>query len=345
MRIKPVKKLRGGEKLAKSVLTKDKEVLITEGTILKPEYLDLMSFLGIESVCIEDPYGMYESPHSFISEEKRNKYISEVRRILENHIYQSKKSLIKMKLLAKKIVEDLSEVDKELVVDIEEYQGNLYEHTINVTIFSVMVARKMNLGEESLYQIALGCLLHDLGLRYITVPYMDYDMAIRPISEIFELKKHTILAYSALESETWIDSISMKMVLSHHERKDGSGYPLKQKVKEIECHIIQACDAFECFVSGMECKRMGIQQSMEYLVETSDVLFEGEIVNIMQKMIARYPVGTKVKLNNGEKGIVVSQTNNSIRPIIRILDKEENLMENRYDLEKNKQISILQMEQ
>ena len=58
--------------------TKEKEVLISAGTILKPEYLDLISFLGIDTVCIEDPYMEYESPHHLLPIEKKNEYAEDL---------------------------------------------------------------------------------------------------------------------------------------------------------------------------------------------------------------------------------------------------------------------------
>lgn len=185
--------------------------------------------------------------------------------------------------------------------------------------------------------------MHDLGMRYITVPYINFDMDHRPASEVFELKKHTILAYSALEGEDWISPVSKKMVLSHHERKDGSGYPLKQKTKDIECNILQVCDAFDCMISGMECKRISVQQALETMIEAADLLFERKIVKVLQKIVAYYPVGTKIRLNTGETGIVVCQTDNSIRPVVAVLDQDNQMTEIRYDLAKNKKISILQL--
>lgn len=344
MKIRLVKSLKGGEKLAEPVITAEKETLISKGTILKPEYLDLISFLGIDTVCIEDPFEIYESPHDVISEEKKEEYISYIQRILENHIYHGKDTLEKIKPLAEIMVKDLLEANENIVIDMIERDGNLYEHTIMVTILSVMVARKLKIDEEKIYSIAEGCLLHDLGLRYITVPYINCDFETVSSSEVFEYKKHTILAYSALEGEEWLNAVSKKMILSHHERRDGSGFPLKQKSREIECNILQACDTFDCFISGMECKRVGVQQALEYLVESSDVRYERKVVKILQKIVARYPVGTKVKLNTGETGIVLEQTEDSIRPVIGVLDEKENLTEERYNLIKNKKISILQVE-
>lgn len=345
MKIRLVKSLKGGEKLAEPVITEEKEILISKGTILKPEYLDLVSFLGIDTVCIEDPYQEFEDKHDVISGEKRDEYSETIKKILENHIYHGKESLEKIKPLAEQMVKDLLLADTNLVIDMVERDGNLYEHTINVTILAIMVARKLKVEEEKLYAIAQGCLLHDLGLRYITVPYVNRDMENMSSSEIFEYKKHTILAYSALESEEWLDACSKKMVLSHHERRDGSGFPLKHKSRELECNILQACDTFDCFISGMECKRIGIQEAMEYLVESTDIRFDRKVVKVLQKMVARYPVGTRVKLNSGESGIVISQSEDSIKPVIAVLDEKEKLTDKMYVLSKNKKVLILQVEE
>lgn len=345
MKMRLVKTLRGGEILAEPVITEEKEILIPKGTTLKLEYLDLISFLGIDTVCIEDPFQKYEIPHDVISKEKKQEYIDRIQKILENYIYHGNDILKNIQPLADDMVTDLLSIEENIVIDMMERDGNLYEHTIAVTILAVMVARKLKLEEDKIKSIVKGGLLHDLGLRYVTVPYINSDFDSISSSEMFELKKHTILAYSALEGEDWLDACSKKMILCHHERRDGSGYPLKQKTKEIECNIIQACDAFDCFISGMECKRIGIQEAMEYLVESADIRFERKVIKVLQKIIARYPVGTKVKLNTGETGIVLEQTGDSIRPCIGVIDKKEQMTEERYQLEKNKKISILQVEE
>ena len=72
MKIRLVNTLVGGEILAEPVITGEQETLISKGTVLKPEYLDLLTFLGIDTVCIEDPYGEYEMPHHIFSNEKRS---------------------------------------------------------------------------------------------------------------------------------------------------------------------------------------------------------------------------------------------------------------------------------
>ena len=341
MRIRQVRSLKGGEVLAESVVTEEKEVLITKGTVLKPEYLDLLSFLGIDTVNIEDPYVQFENPHQFMKKEIFSEYVNRVKKILENHIYNGKDGLREIEPLAQDIIHDMMNVDERIVIDFEERDGNLYEHTIMVTFLSIAVAKKLKLSEEEIRTIALGCLLHDLGLRYITVPYINYDPEKRTMTEAFEFKKHSILAYSALEHELWLNDSAKRMILSHHERKDGSGFPLHQKTKEIECNILQVCDAFDCLVSGMECKRTNVQAALEYIIEAADVLYEKKVVKAIEKMIARYPVGTKVRLNTGDTGVVITQTEDTIHPIVAVLNEDETIGENYYNLKKSKNVSIL----
>lgn len=106
---------------------------------------------------------------------------------------------------------------------------------------------------------------------------------------------------------------------------------------------MQVCDTFDCMISGMECKRISVQQALETMIEAADLLFERKIVKVLQKIVAYYPVGTKIRLNTGETGIVVCQTDNSIRPVVAVLDQDNQMTEIRYDLAKNKKISILQL--
>lgn len=100
----------------------------------------------------------------------------------------------------------------DVIVDIKERNSDLYEHTVMVTLLSVLVARKLKLDEKRKYNIAVGCLLHDIGLRFIVTRYKNRKFSNANPAELFEYKKHTILGYSALDEESWIAPISMKMV-------------------------------------------------------------------------------------------------------------------------------------
>ena len=345
MRIKTVNSLCGGEILAEPVLTEKKEILIPKGTELKEDYIPLIQSLGIETLMIEDPYEAFEMPYSIISQSTMECIVSKVRKLMEGHIYKTdNKSMREFEIIANDIVKEVNKISEtDLIIDMKERSSDLYEHTVMVTLLSVFVAKKLKLDSNKLYNVAIGCLLHDIGIRYVTVPYEYRDFSEADQAEIFEFKKHTILGYSALEEESWIPNISRKMILSHHENLNGTGFPMKQKYKEIECKIIQACDAFDCYISGMECKRLSVQDALQKMKENADVLYEKKIVNNLASMIARYPVGTTVKTNSEKDGVVISQTDDPENPIIMLLEEEVLGDNKKMNLMLEKNISILQV--
>ena len=204
-----------------------------------------------------------------------------VRRLMESHIYHDGKSLKKFEIIANDIVNDINDMPYDVIVDIKERNSDLYEHTVMVTLLSVLVARKLKLDEKRKYNIAVGCLLHDIGLRFIVTRYKNRDFSNADPAELFEYKKHTILGYSALDEESWIAPISMKMVLSHHENMAGTGFPMKQKNKELECRIIQACDAFDSLIRGMECKRICVQEAINQIKENDGGRYDNKIIKCL----------------------------------------------------------------
>jgi putative nucleotidyltransferase with HDIG domain len=332
MRIKPISALKGNEILAESITTPEKLVMLPKGTLVKEEYISLIQSLGVEDVMIEDPYEIYEEPTKFIDQNKLTTIINHVQKVMENHIYHTRKSLDDFDAIANEIITEIDMVEENTVVDMNERTANLYEHTVMVALMSVSVARRLRLDRQRQYNIVLGCLLHDIGLRYITANYTDWD-GNDPL-ETFEFKKHTLLGYSALDEEKWIPDISRKMVLFHHERLDGSGFPMRRKNKEIEIRIIQVCDAFDSAISGIECQRVSTQKALIRIQNEAGIKFDPKIVDVLLSMIAFYPVGTTVRLDNEVEAVVVSQTMDPKSPVI---------MELPVNSERKKNIPILQI--
>ena len=174
MKIKSVNELHGGEHLAEPLLTKEKEMLLPKGAMIKEEYISLLESAEIKSVSIEDPYRKYEHAHPIAEENHIQRLTELVQSLMEKHIYHDHKSLLGFEMIANEMVKGLEEVDGQ-VYDLEERKSNLYEHTVYVTLLSMKAAMRLQLENVSLYEIALGCLLHDLGLRYTTVEYTDCE--------------------------------------------------------------------------------------------------------------------------------------------------------------------------
>ena len=290
MGIRLLHDLKGGELLKEPVILEE-EVLVPAGTALKPEYIELLKTLDVETVIVEESE---EPERQFFFQEEREECVERVRKILERHIYgKEKNSLQEIASFADEFIEKASVLDESVSYDYEERQPDLYEHTVMTAALSFIITKRLQIPLKEQKEIVIGALLHDIGLRYITVNYVNQSIEERSDTELFEFKKHTILGYSALESEEWVPMLARRMVLSHHERKDGSGYPLKQKNQEMGCRILQVCDAFDGMVSGMECRRMELNDVLDYLKAQRGILFDEKVVDILLSLIRRKSDGNR----------------------------------------------------
>ncbi len=335
MKVCSIEELVGEEVLAKDIFTPEYQILLSMGTKLKKEYIEKLIELNVKEVWIEE-----SEPHAkrvlILKEEVEETFKHKVKNILEKHTYSHNEELAELCHTADRIITNILEEEQvvEQIYDIKARSSDIYEHSISICSLATVVALKMNMPKHKIHDIGVGCLLHDLGLRYLTVDYTDVDFKECPESEYAEYKKHPIYGYTALRGENWISNASKNMILYHHERLDGSGYPLKATDISKECRIIQVCDAFDELICGIGCKRVKVFEAIEYLKIYKDIKFDGEIVDIFLEFTAVYPAGTVVRTNEKEIGVVLYQNKEfPDRPVLRIIkDKDGNSVDEVKDL-------------
>ena len=320
MKLCKVNDLTGKEILAKDIITPEYKILLSAGTILKQDYIQKLQELDIKDVYIKE-----DEPDAktviILREEVGENIRFKVKNILEKHTYSHNEELVELCQTADNIISNILEEDGviEKIFDIKGRSSDIYEHSINLCSLATIVALKMNLPKQTVHDIGVSCLLHDLGLRYLTIEYENQNLDMLSEAEYGEYKKHPVYGYSALRSENWISNASKNMILYHHERLDGSGYPLRATEIPKECRIIQICDAFDEMICGIGCERSKVYEAVEYLKTFRNIKFDGEIVDIFLQFTAVYPAGSIVKTNEGETGVVLYQNKDfPDRPVIRI---------------------------
>ena len=210
----------------------------------------------------------------------------------------------------------------EKVFDIKERSADIYEHSISLSSLAILTALRMNVDKQVIHDIGVGCLLHDIGLRYTTLDYEGKSMEDMKPEALAEYKKHPVYGYTSVKDEEWISDEVKKIILYHHERLDGSGFPLRLKEAEIplSCQIVAVCDAFDEMICGIAQRRSRVYEAVEYLKSFKNVKYNGKIVDAFLSFTAVYPAGSHVLTNDGEEAIVVSQNKDfQDRPVIRII--------------------------
>jgi len=321
-----VKDLQGGEYLAKPIFLDNDQMLYYEGTCLHPMHIDKMKEYGIQEVCIFEPEIFEKKSKEIIRQEIHADCKNKVKEILERHVCRNDASLKEISAMAEEIISDIFNKEEivERVYDIKERSADIYDHSINVSALSILTALKMNLSQNLVYNIGVGSLLHDLGLKYISMNYQNVSLDSLTPDNLFEFKKHTVYGFSSVEKENWMSSIAKKIILFHHERVNGTGYPLKQKNIPIEIKIVSVCDNFDDKICGIGCKQIKVQEAIEFLKTYKDIYFDGRVVDIFLNFIAAYPIGSLVITNEGEEAIVIEQNEHfTDRPIIQLV-KDKN---------------------
>lgn len=308
--------------LAQDVMTKDYRVLLSRGTVLNKEYLDKLTANGIEEVYVNEAVQVDAVEMVILRDEIEKAFKENVKSVMEKHVYPNSSELSSIITTADEIITNILQEENviEKVYDIKERSADIYEHSISLCSLATLTALKLGLDKDAVHDIGVASLLHDLGLRYLTIQYENQNLDQLNDFEYVEYKKHPVYAYSTLKNEGWISERSKNIILLHHEHLDGSGYPLHATELPMEAKIVSVCDSFDEMICGVGCVRTKVYEAIEYLKIFKKSFFDEQVVDTFLQFIAIYPVGTRVTLNTGEIAVVVKQNGEfPERPVLRVI--------------------------
>lgn len=318
---KKIDELVGNEILSKPLMTLDYQIILPEGAQLRPDYLEKLRELGVTDVWVLDEYYEETDALAVLRDNVLSSVNQKVKDILERHIYQNNEDLSELTDAVNNIMNAILEDTNilEQVFELRQRSSDLFEHSLNVCTLSILTALKCKLDQKSIYDLGVGCLLHDIGLRYQTLDVFRLNMQELSRQDIAEYKKHPIYGYDALKDEKWISKVSLGIILFHHETLDGEGFPIKSKEISLECRIAMVCDTFDEMISGIGCERVKLYEVVEYLKNYKKIKYDEKAVDTFLSFIAVYPTGTRVMTNEGEEAVVVRQNKDfQERPVLRI---------------------------
>ena len=319
--------LKGTEILAVPVITESNVVLIQSDTILKQEYIDKLKEHNQLLVYVKDDIANTTADgtrHIFNIDDTINRTQEIVGKVLDRHIYRRNSDLSIIGEAAEEIIDSvISDPDViNSMTEIRNISTDLYTHCINVCSLSTVMALKLKMTKKQVKNIAMGAILHDIGLKYIQAPYIDVgEDELSPKDEL-EYKKHTIYGYSSIQDENWISDISKEIILLHHENIDGTGFPFQHNGSKIkmEIRIVSVCDEFDSLISGIGNKQLKMYQAIEYMKVHAEREYDGAIVKKLLESVAVYPVGMQVLTNENEVGEVIRQNKDvADRPVMKMV--------------------------
>ena len=226
--------------------------------------------------------------------------------------------------LAEEMVETILVSDALNTQAINYYDPNdiSISHSVNVTVFALTLAKGLNYSHKSLVDLCVTGLLHDVGVGKTPHELIHKDTDLLTIEDLEILKEHPLNGYEAiLRFNADLKPIA-EVVLQHHERCDGSGYPnqLTEDQMHPEACIISMIDVYEALIHPRSHRDALIPpKGLQEIIKQKGTSFSLKLVKALIEHISIYPVGCYVKLNTGEIAKVIkTKKENPVRPVVEI---------------------------
>lgn len=196
---------------------------------------------------------------------------------------------------------------------------------VDTAMLAETIANFMKLPEDYIDDIVLASLLHDCGMLRIPDTILNKKGALSD-TEMQTVAAHTVYGYKSVLSEfVYTERVAM-LVLQHHERWDGKGYPngLDKQSIEIGARIIAVVDAFVAMTARKAYRSALLgYDAMKTLLADKGRRFDYEVIKAMIQSIGVYPIGSIVLMNDTSIARVINITPEApLRPLIRVLIDE-----------------------
>lgn len=349
--------LKPGMVLASDVYNYQDQLVLSAGMVLTEKAIKKLSFYSIFFVRVEDPKALepkkevvqesYSSRVRHSEAFKRYKeafeHNVELMKVLMEDFVEEEPTEEAVNAVVNNAIQMLEDKQSDsnvfdMLHNMREYDDQTYAHSLNVALICNVLAKWLGMSEKD-QKLAFTCgILHDVGK--LKIPSEVIHKQDKLTKEEYELiNTHTIEGYNHIRNLD-IDDHIKKTVLMHHERYDGTGYPLGTKGDEIDkfARICAIADVYEATTSARKYRGAS---SPFHVVD----IFEKEglkqydthmVMTFLEKIVDNYMLN-RVRLTNDMEGEIVYINKNALsRPVVKCGDKF-------IDLSKEKDISIKEL--
>lgn len=163
----------------------------------------------------------------------------------------------------------------------------LYAHSIDVAMMSLIMAVELGYEDEQLFYLGLGSLLHDIGMLLLPKSITETSEHLNKEEQVI-LCHHCELGMSSIESYN-LPKECTDIILQHHERLDGSGYPKGLKSDEIclNSRIVMIADVIDRITSDRPGKQGVYQLDEAIKIIKKEKKFSPELICLLEKILQK----------------------------------------------------------
>ncbi|MCT4620645.1 MAG: HD-GYP domain-containing protein [Marinisporobacter sp.] len=341
MRLIPTRFVKEGMYLAQTLNDINNRVLLQKGVELNENLVKKIEENGVYSIYVYDEYSN-DDIEDLISPRLRNTAIKTIKDTFDNlnkYMNQNNKTAAKrfqktgennirsLNKVSKEIVEEMLASQNVLInlVDIKSIDRYTYQHSVNVAVLSLILGIEIGLNKNELYDLCIGAMLHDVGKAF--VPKEILLKKDKLTEEEFKIvKEHSKKGYDYLKENYELNANIKLIAYQHHEKLDGTGYPNGYKEDKINklAKIVAITDTYDAMISDKPYRKaIPPNEAIEFIMGSAGRYFDFHMVKLFAKKVIPYPVGSMVKLSNGEIGVVEEiKPEFSLRPKVKVVKQK-----------------------
>lgn len=211
-----------------------------------------------------------------------------------------------------------------------DFHPELLDHVLNVATLSVILGQALELTSSQLQRLAMGALLHDVGLLRIPANVLKKRGGLTPAEKTL-YERHPSLGLSILEKTGGFDCEVTAIVHEHHAALDGSGYPpdILANSTQRASRIVMVADVYDELLSGQHDgdSLMPADALARLYREAQRHRYEQELVSLLISQIGVYPLFGLVELASGERAVVVKVTKGRLlEPVVLIVTGPDRIL-------------------
>jgi HD-GYP domain len=332
-----VANLKPGDKLGDNVLTPLGNILMHKGKVITERDKDILRAFLVTSVNVENgfseiksaeeqgdgaiPASAAEAPLPSIHQEY-NKMVEVLRTIFNSHVTGQGLPMMDIRSQLESLLHHIESYKILTFVPNPFIERDYILHnSVLSAMTSYLIAQWVGLAKKDWMQVALAGLLKDIGTIRVDRSILLKPDALNPV-EKEEMKKHTVYGYQLLKNAAALNEGVKLSALQHHEKVDGSGYPLGIDSSQIHPYakIVGIADIFH----AMTLDKAYRKKASPYLVLEqiqSDAFgkLDPAYVRIFVDKVTRFHHGTVVRLSDNRIGeIVFSDQTHPTRPWVSV---------------------------
>lgn len=326
MKYIPVEQIVEGMRLAQDVVTPEGETLLLRDLVLRAHFIPGLRRMGVRKVLVVQADEQGGTNLQLLSPRTKLKAIDVAKTLFDKVKFGRLLNSELLTTFVGEMVDELLSRDQLLIClhrmgTVEEY---LIEHSINVTIVSLVIGIRCGFPREKLLGLAKGAFLHDVGKTQVPEGILHKPGPLTT-NEFETVKRHPQYGYNIIREMTDCTVQTAVISLQHHEKFCGDGYPAGLYHSQIHdfSRIVAIADVYDALTTD-RCYRPGLvpDKALALMTKERGMHFDPYIYDIFSSQVIPYPVGTFVELSDGSVGSVVSLTDDLKKPEINIVTVE-----------------------